>query len=160
MDLKLKDKVALITGGTNGLGLRTARAFAEEGCHVSVCSIDDEEKIKEVADELRSKGIQVYAKQADVCIPEDAEKVVNETVRQLGGIDILINNIGKRFGEGLFKATDEDWIKTFDNILFQSIRMIRLTAPHMKKRSGGSVVNIASVSGWQPQISIGGEMLL
>ena len=156
MDLKLKDKVALITGGTNGLGLRTARAFAEEGCHVSVCSIDDEEKIKEVAEELRSKGIKVYAQQADVCIPEDAEKVVDETVRQLGGIDILINNIGKRF-EGLLKATDEDWVKTFDNIFFQSIRMIRLTAPHMKKRGGGSVVNIASISGWLPQLSIGGQ---
>lgn len=157
MDLKLKDKVALITGGSSGLGLRTARTFAEEGCHVSFCSLDDDDIIKKTEEELLSRGVKVYSLRANVCIPKDAEKVVNETVKQLGGIDILINNIGRRFGEGIFKATDEDWIKTFDNILFQSIRMIRLTAPHMRKRGGGSIINIASVSGWMPQLAIGGQ---
>lgn len=157
MDLKLKDRVALITGGTNGLGLRIARAFAGEGCHVSTCSIDPGEKIEETAQELRERGVRVLAMRANVCIPEEAEKLVEETASQLGGIDILVNNIGKRYGEGLFKATDEDWVKTFDNILFQAIRMIRLTVPHMRKRGGGSIVNIASVSGWLPQLAIGGQ---
>ena len=157
MDLKLKDKVALITGGSSGLGLRTARAFAEEGCHVSFCSLDDEDVIKKTEDELLSKGIHVFALQADVCVPEDAEKIVNETVNNLGGIDILVNNVGRRYGEGLFKATDEDWFKTFDNIVFQAVRMIRLTVPHMRKRGGGSIINIASVSGWMPQLAIGSQ---
>ena len=157
MDLKLKDKVVLITGGTNGLGLRTARAFAEEGCHVSTCSVDDDEILKKTEKELCSRGIKAIVMRADVCVPEDAELVVSETVNRLGGIDILINNVGRRYGDGLFKATDDDWIKTFDNILFQSIRMIRLSAPHIRKRGGGSVINIASVSGWLPQLSVGGQ---
>jgi len=157
MDLKLKDKIVLITGGTNGLGLRTARAFADEGCHVGFCTIDGEKRIHAVEEEIRAKGVKASGIQADVCIPDEAEKVVAETVRELGGIDILINNVGKRSGEDLFKATDEDWLKTFDSIVFQAIRMIRLTVPHMRKRGGGSIVNIASVSGWLPQLAIGSQ---
>ncbi|MBT4482106.1 MAG: SDR family NAD(P)-dependent oxidoreductase, partial [Candidatus Latescibacteria bacterium] len=140
MDLKLKDMVVLITGGTNGLGLRTARLFAEEGCNISTCSLDDENVIKKVEEELRSKGVQALAQRANVCVPEEAEKVVNDTVKVFDGIDILINNVGKRFGNSLFEATDEDWVKTFDNIVFQTIRMIRLVVPHMRERGGGSVV--------------------
>ncbi|MFC1692116.1 SDR family NAD(P)-dependent oxidoreductase [Candidatus Latescibacterota bacterium] len=157
MDLKLKDKVVLITGGSNGLGLRTARAFADEGCHVSFCSIDNMDVIKRVEEELSAKGVKASGIRADVCVPGDAERFVTATLEQLGGIDILINNIGKRFGEGLFKATDEDWQKTYENIVFQAIRLIRLVAPHMKKRSGGSIVNIASVSGWLPQLAVGSQ---
>ena len=157
MDLKLKDKVALITGGTNGLGLRTARTFAGEGCHVGFCSIDEAEVILKTEDELREKGVKAAGLKADVCIPEDAEKVVENTVNKLGGIDILINNVGKRFGNTLFEATDEDWFKTFDNIVFQAVRMIRLTVPHIRKRGGGSIVNIASVSGWQKQLAKGSQ---
>ena len=157
MDLHLKNKVALITGGTNGLGLRTARTFAEEGCNVSVCSIDDDDKIRQTVDELRSKGVDAAGFRANVCIPEEAEKVIGDTVDHLGGIDILINNIGKRFGNSLFEATDDDWLKTFDNIVFQAIRMIRLTAPHMRKRGGGAIINISSVSGWLPQLAKGSQ---
>ncbi|MFC1551007.1 SDR family NAD(P)-dependent oxidoreductase [Candidatus Latescibacterota bacterium] len=157
MDLKLKGKVVLITGGTNGLGLRTARAFADEGCNVSACSLDSPKVIEKTGDELRAKGINSSMIRADVCNPEEAENLVAETVSIHGGIDILINNVGKRYGEGIFKATDEDWRKTFDNILFQSMRMIRLTAPHMRERGGGSIVNIASVSGWLPQLAVGGQ---
>ena len=157
MDLKLKDKIVLITGGTNGLGLRTARAFAEEGCHVGFCSIDEEEKIRATEEELRLKGVKAFGIQANVCVPEEAEKTVAETVHSLGGIDILINNVGKRSGEGLFKATDEDWFKTYDSIVFQAIRMIRLSVPHMRKQGGGSIVNISSVSGWLPQLAIGSQ---
>jgi len=157
MDLKLKGKVALITGGTNGLGLRMARTFADEGCDIGFCSIDDEERIRETADELAAKGVRAHGLRANVCIPGDAERVVAETADRLGGIDILVNNVGKRFGNTLFEATDEDWFKTFDNIVFQAIRMIRLVVPHMRERGGGSIVNIASVSGWLPQLAKGSQ---
>ncbi|MCE5252465.1 SDR family oxidoreductase [bacterium] len=157
MDLKLKDKVVLITGGTNGLGLRAARAFAGEGAHVCVCSIDEEETIGRVVEELRAQGVRAHGIRANVCIPSEAESVAGETADKLGGIDILINNVGKRFGDSLFQATDEDWHKTFDNIVFQTVRMIRLTVPFMRKRGGGSVINIASVSGWLPQLAKGSQ---
>ncbi len=157
MDLKLTDKVVLITGGTNGLGLRMARTFAGEGCHVGVCSIDEDEKIRETVAGIESRGVSAHGLKANVCVPEDAERVVAETADALGGIDILVNNVGKRFGNTLFEATDEDWMKTFDNIVFQAIRMIRLVVPHMRKRGGGSIVNIASVSGWLPQMAKGSQ---
>jgi 3-oxoacyl-[acyl-carrier protein] reductase len=157
VDLGLKDKVALITGGTNGLGLRTARAFAKEGAHVSVCSIDPEDVIKKVETELKTYGVTASALKANVCIPDQAEFVVSETVKRFGGIDILINNVGKRFGDSLFQATEEDWYKTYDSIIFQAIRMIKLVTPEMKKREGGSIVNISSVSGWLPQLAKGSQ---
>jgi len=157
MDLKLKDKIVLVTGGTNGLGLRIVRAFAGEGCRIGFCSLDSGERIREVEEEIRGMGVEAFGIRANVCIPEEAERTVEEVAGALGGIDILVNNVGKRSGEGLFKATDEDWLKTFDSVVFQMIRMIRLTAPHMRKRGGGSIVNIASVSGWLPQLAIGSQ---
>ncbi len=157
MDLQLKDKVVLITGGTNGLGLRTARAFAREGAHVSVCSIDSDEVLVRVEEELKTYGIQGAALKANVCIADQAKYVVEETVKRFGGIDILINNVGKRFGDSLFLATEEDWFKTYDSIIFQAIRMIKLVTPEMRKRGGGSIVNIASVSGWHPQLAKGSQ---
>ena len=76
MDLKLKDKVVLITGGTNGLGLRTARAFADEGCNVSACTLDSDEIITKTEDEPRAKGVNASIIRADVCVPEEAEKLL------------------------------------------------------------------------------------
>jgi 3-oxoacyl-[acyl-carrier protein] reductase len=157
MDLYLKDKVVLITGGTNGLGLRTARAFAREGAHVCVCSIDPEEKLREVEEEMQGFGVQAAALKANVCVADEAKHVVDETAKRFGGIDILVNNVGKRFGDSLFDATEEQWFKTFDSIVFQMIRMVRLAAPEMRKRGGGSIVNIASVSGWLPQLAKGSQ---
>jgi len=157
VDLGLKDKVALITGGTNGLGLRTARAFAKEGAHVCVCSIDPDDVLDKVENELNTYGGKAAALKGNVCIAEQANAVVEETVKRFGGIDILINNVGKRFGDSLFEATEEDWFKTYDSIVFQAVRMIKLVAPVMKKRGGGSIVNISSISGWLPQLAKGSQ---
>ncbi len=152
MDLHLKDKIVLITGGTNGLGLRIAKAFAEEEANVCVCSIDPENKLREVENELKGSGVKAAALKANVCAADEAKYVVEETVKRFGGIDILINNVGKRFGDSLFEATEEQWLMTYDSIVFQAIRMIKLAAPEMRKRGVGSIVNIASVSGWLPQL--------
>lgn len=157
MDLKLKDKVVLITGGTNGLGLRTARAFADEGCQVCVCSIDPDDVLGRVEAELRARGVRAAALKGNVCVREDAERIVRETAGRFGGIDILVNNVGKRFGDSLIEATEEEWFKTYDSIIFQAIRMVRLVTPEMEKRGGGCIINIASVSGWLPQLARGSQ---
>ncbi|HYB04933.1 MAG TPA: SDR family oxidoreductase [Nitrososphaerales archaeon] len=156
MDLGLKDKVALVTGGSRGIGLRTIRVFAEEGCKVAYCSRNKEDLTK-VESELRSRGVQVLAIQADVVDPGDAKRFLDQGVKELGGIDILVNNVGSNTGGNLMKSTDEDWRKTFETNLFQFVRMIRLVAPHMRKRGGGSIVNIASISGWEPQLAFTGQ---
>lgn len=157
MDLLLKDKVVLITGGTNGLGLRAARAFAREGAQVSVCSIDPEDVLARVEGELTGLGVRAAALKANVCIADQARYVVEETAKRFGGIDILVNNVGKRFGDSLFEATEEQWLQTYDSILFQAVRMVKLVTPAMRKRGGGSIVNIASVSGWLPQLAKGSQ---
>jgi len=156
MDLGLKDKVALITGGSRGIGLRTARLFAIEGCNVGLCA-RNKESLQEAEKEFRAMGRQVMAFQGDVCEPEDASNFVRRSVEELGGIDILVNNVGSNSGGNLMKSNDEDWKKTFEMNLFQLIRMTRLVAPHMKVRGGGSIVNVASISGWEPQLAFTGQ---
>ena len=102
--------------------------------------------------------LNAAALKANVCAAEQARFVVDETVKRFGGIDILINNVGKRFGDSLFEANRGTMgADPSTPIVFQAIRMIKLTAPEMRKRGGGSIVNIASVSGWLPQLAKGSQ---
>jgi 3-oxoacyl-[acyl-carrier protein] reductase len=151
MDLQLKEKVALITGGSRGIGLRTARLFADEGCHVAICGRDTA-PLASAAEELRQKGVRVAAIQADVTQATEAEKVTEQVITELGGIDILVNNVGGATGGTLLEATDEDWNRTFELNVFQIVRMTRLAVPHLRQRGGGAIVNVASISGWQAQL--------
>src|SRR2546425_373194 len=156
MDLLLKDKVVLITGGSKGIGFHSAKAFAEEGCKVGFCG-RSEENLERAVEELKSKDHRVIAIKADVCNPEDASRFVSQCVAELGGIDILVNNVGAGLGGNLMDSSDEDWEKTFVIDLFQIVRMTRLVVPQMRKRGGGSIVNIASISGWEAQLAGTGQ---
>jgi 3-oxoacyl-[acyl-carrier protein] reductase len=151
VNLELKGKVALITGGSRGIGLRTARLFAEEGCNVAICG-RELDTLTAAAAELRQTGVSVAAIQGDVTDATEAAQIVEQCVAELGGIDILINNVGGATGGTLFQATDEDWQRTFELNVFQIIRMIRLCAPHMRERGGGAIVNyqlfVESPSRW------------
>ena len=152
MDLKLKDKVALVTGGSKGIGLATARLFADEGCHVAICG-RGREGLQAAKNDLEASGVKVAVIQADVCQPGDVPQLVEECVEQLGAIDILINNVGgSSGGRSLLSSTDEDWHGTFEVNLVQGVRLTRLVVPHMRERGGGAIVNIASISGWAPQL--------
>ncbi|MCC6455559.1 MAG: SDR family oxidoreductase [Caldilineaceae bacterium] len=151
MELGLAGKVALITGGSRGIGLRTARLFADEGCNVAICG-RELEPLKAAAEELRQKGVRVAAIQADVTVASEAEQVIAQCVAELGGIDILVNNVGGATGGTLLEATDEDWQRTFELNVFQIVRMTRLAVPYLRQRGGGAIVNVASISGWQPQL--------
>jgi len=156
MDLRLSGKVALVTGGSRGIGLRTVRAFAEEGCHVGLCARNAEELVN-VAREFEEKGVRVAAVQADILRPEDAARFIDECASALGGVDILVNNVGFNLGGNLMEATDEEWRQVFEGNLFQVVRMARLAVPHMRRRGGGAIVNIASISGWEPQLAGTGQ---
>jgi 3-oxoacyl-[acyl-carrier protein] reductase len=156
VDLGLRDKVVLITGGSRGIGLRSARAFAREGCRIGICGRDGGD-LERASEELRAGGHPVTAVRADVCVPEDASRFVDRCAAELGGVDILVNNVGASLGGGLMESTDEHWEKTFGVNLFQAVRMIRLAVPHMQMRGGGSVVNVSSISGWEPQLAATGQ---
>jgi len=157
MDLKLSGAVALITGASRGIGLATAKAFAEEGCHL-VISARTQSDLDASAAVLRETAASVTAVLADVTVPGQAQALVDAAVSAHGGIDVLINNVGgSAGGRRILDSTDEDWHRTLEVNLVQTVRMMRLAAPHMAERKNASVVNISSISGWTPQLASTGQ---
>lgn len=152
MDLALQDKVVLITGGSRGIGLRTARAFAAAGCHIALCGRQPAD-LEQAAAELQATGVRVVTMTADVTNADEAAAFVGQCAAELGGIDILVNNVGGAVGGFLMEATDEEWRQTFELNVFQVVRMTRLVVPYMRQRGGGAIINIASISGWSPQLA-------
>ncbi|MCX5663058.1 MAG: SDR family NAD(P)-dependent oxidoreductase [Planctomycetota bacterium] len=152
MDLHLKNKIALITGGGRGIGMYTAKVLAQEGCDVAICG-REAKYLEQTRDELRAMGVRAAMVRGDVCVAEDAKRIVEQCVAELGGVDILVNNVGNNFGGMLHEATEEDCVKTFEVNVFAAVRMIKLVAGPMKARGGGSIVNVASISGWHPQLA-------
>ena len=153
MDLGLKGKIAIVTGASQGIGLATAIGLAKEGCDIAICA-RQEETLKTAAEQIRRLGARVATIPADVLNPEEATRFVEEAAAQLGGIDILVNNVGKGIGKNqMIDTPDEDWEQTFQYNVFQGVRLTRQVVPHMRKRGSGSVVFISSISGWIPQLS-------
>lgn len=153
MNLQLKDKVALITGGSKGIGLRTALCLAQEGCHVAIMARGSED-LEAAAAQIGAHGVQVVAIQADVTQAEDASRAIASCVDQFGGLDILVNNVGGSAGSRKFmESTNEEWLETFDLNVHVAVRMTRLAVPHMRGRPGAAVVHISSISGWTEQLA-------
>ena len=95
---------------------------------------------------------------ADVTQPDDAARLVQAAVTEFGGIDILVNNVGGGGGgRTVLDSTDDDWRDVLEKNLVQTVRMMRLALPHMRGRSGAAVVNVASISGWTPQLVGSGQ---
>jgi 3-oxoacyl-[acyl-carrier protein] reductase len=156
MDLGLDGKAALVTGASRGIGLRTARVLATEGCDLGICARNVDE-LNNAASELRDLGATVVAAAADVTAAADAARFVDRCASELGRIDILVNNVGGAFGGNLMEATDDDWRQTFELNVFQAVRLIRLVVPHMQQQGGGAIVNLASISGWHAQLAGTGQ---
>jgi 3-oxoacyl-[acyl-carrier protein] reductase len=149
VDLQLNGKIALVTGASRGLGLGSARALAAEGCHVAICA-RTADRLERAAADLRAiagSGASVAAIQADVSTAEGAAHAVAETVRQLGGIDILVNNVGVAKGAGLVDTPDPVWQEAFDHTLFPAIRASRAAVPHFQTRGGGVILIVSSIFG-------------
>ena len=149
MELGLSGKMALVTGGSRGIGRATALTLAGEGCNVAICA-RGQDTLDAALKELSEVSPNAWGTTADVTNREDAERFVSEAAANLGGVDILVCNVGGSFGGAILEATDEDWMATFDLNLFHSVRTIRAAVPLMKERGGGSVVMVSSISGWKP----------
>ena len=157
MDLRLKDKVVLITGSSRGIGLATAQAFAAEGCRLML-SARSGDALREAETALRASGATVASEVADVTQPDDAARLVHAAVAAFGGIDILINNVGGGGGgRQIADSTDDEWRDALERNLVQTVRMMRLALPHMRGRAGAAVVNVSSISGWTPQLVGSGQ---
>ena len=150
LELGLKEKVAIITGGSEGLGRAAAEKLAAEGARVAICA-RRKEVLDQAADEIRkATGGQVLAQVADVSLAADCEGLVNAVVAQWGGVDILLNNAGTSAAAGFEKVTDEAWQSDWELKVMGAVRMSRLVIPHMKQRGGGRIVNITTVGGKTP----------
>ena len=149
MDLGLTDKVAIVTGSSRGLGLASARALVAEGCRVCLCA-RGEERLAEAALEVEAAAKRpnlVATVQADVSTKDGVERVIEKAVDTFGGLDVLVNNVGRAGGADLLDTSDADWQAAFDETLFPAIRASRLAVPHMRQRGGGAIVMIASIYG-------------
>jgi 3-oxoacyl-[acyl-carrier protein] reductase len=149
MDLGLTDKVAVVTGSSRGLGLASARALVAEGCRVVLCA-RGAETLAEAALEVEASAKRpnmIAAVQADVSTAAGVEMVINRAVDTFGGLDVLVNNVGKAAGSDLLGTSDAEWQAAFDETLFPAIRASRLAVPHMKQRGGGAIIMIASIYG-------------
>ena len=149
MQLELTDKVAIITGSSRGLGLASAHALAAEGCRVCVCARGEERlsaAVKEVGESAGEAG-KVLGVQADVSTAQGIQHVIDRAVEAFGGLDILVNNVGRAAGADLVGTSDDEWQAAFDETLFPAIRASRLAVPHLQRRGGGAIVMIASIWG-------------
>jgi 3-oxoacyl-[acyl-carrier protein] reductase len=149
MNLELTDKVAVVTGSSRGLGLASAMALAAEGCRVCVCARGEERLAAAVAEVGAAAGApgRVIGVQADVATVEGVQRVIDRAVEAFGGLDILVNNVGRAAGADLIGTSDEEWQAAFDETLFPAIRASRLVVPHLRRRGGGAIVMIASIWG-------------
>jgi 3-oxoacyl-[acyl-carrier protein] reductase len=149
MDLSLTDRIAIVTGSSRGLGLASARGLVAEGCRVCICARGSEQ-LAAAAIEVEAAARRpnmVIAVQADVSTPDGVALVVGRTVDAFGGLDILVNNVGRAAGSDLLDTSDAEWQAAVDETLFPAIRASRLAVPHMKQRGGGAIIMIASIWG-------------
>ena len=150
MDLELKGKVAIVTGGSQGIGKAAAFRLAAEGASV-VIAARGRELLDQVAQEIRAAGGKVAAVQADVSRAEDCARLVAEALKAFGRLDILVNNAGTSATGEFESVTDELWQADFELKLFAAIRLARLALPHMKQQGGGRIVNITNIGAKQPR---------
>jgi 3-oxoacyl-[acyl-carrier protein] reductase len=150
MDLGLTDKVAVITGGSVGIGLAIAHGLAAEGTHVVVAA-RNAERAKAAADEVAAKhGTRTLAIGADVAAADGCARLIDEVGKAFGGADILINNAGTGSNETILEAPDDKWQYYWDLHVMAAVRLGRGLAPGMIKRGGGVILHNASICATQP----------
>lgn len=155
MDLGLRGKVAVVGGGSKGIGYGITRQLASEGARVAIFA-RREAMVLEAAEKLRKEtGTDVLALQGDGRRPEDCSRIVETTVNELGALDILINNDGAPPLGNVNDFDDAAWAAAVQQNLMYVVRMARHAVPHMIARGGGSILNIAALSAIQPAPSFG-----
>jgi 3-oxoacyl-[acyl-carrier protein] reductase len=150
MDLKLKDKRALVTGSSRGLGYATALALAKEGCKVAING-RDEFNLLEAAHKIHKEtNVLIYPMVGDVSDPAMPEKLIADTVKLLGGLDILITNAGGPPPGSIDSLDEAAWQKGVDVSLMAHVRLIKAALPYLRKSDAASVLTVTSMSVKQP----------
>ena len=150
MDLELRGKQALITGGSIGIGLAVARKFAEEGVAVAIGARKQEQLDQAAAGIRKDFGVEALGIPMDVTKTEDIDRARQQVLERFGGLDILVNNAGTGSEETIAEAEDERWYYYWDLHVMAAVRLARAFLPAMKERGGGVVLNTASICAKQP----------
>lgn len=151
MDLGLKDKVAIVGGGSEGIGFGIARALAAEGAKVVIWG-RRETKLGPAADTIRKESaVDVLALAGDVRSADDIKRIVAATVEKFGGVDMVVNNDGAPPIGTIESFDDEAWMKAIEWTLMYVVRSVREVLPHMKARGGGSILNVVSRATVEPR---------
>jgi 3-oxoacyl-[acyl-carrier protein] reductase len=141
MDMNMKDRVAIVTGGSKGIGLAVARAFATAGANVAIIA-RGAQALDEAQQSLTKDGLNVRGYVCDVAKAADIATTHGKIVADFGKVDILVNNAGTSKTLAFENVTDEVWQDDLDLKLFAAIRMSRLVWPGMKERRWGRIINV------------------
>jgi len=144
--MKLKGKIALVTGSAQGIGKSIAESLAKEGADVVISDVNME-LANQTSEEIKKLGVRTLSIKMDVSSPDDVNSAVNEVVEKMGGIDILVNNAGITKDGLLIRMKDEEWNKVININLSSMFYTIKAIAPLMMKKRWGRIINIASIVG-------------
>jgi len=150
LELGLAGKVAIVTGGSEGLGRACVERFARSGAKVATCARRKDVLERATREIRRATGGDVLAMACDVTRAEEVEAFVAATVKRWSVVDILVNNAGTSAAAGFEQVDDAQWQEDLDLKLMAAIRFCRLVIPHMKRRGGGRIVNVTTVGGKAP----------
>jgi 3-oxoacyl-[acyl-carrier protein] reductase len=145
--MKLKDKVALVTGSSRGVGRSIAVGFAQAGAKVVVNYTSNEKAGIEVMDSIKALGSEAILVKADVAQKADVDKLIKATIDQFGKIDILVNNAGFTRPNMMLKMTEQEWDQVVDLHLKGAFLCAQAAGNHMKNQNSGKIINITSVAG-------------
>jgi NAD(P)-dependent dehydrogenase (short-subunit alcohol dehydrogenase family) len=150
MELGMNGQVAVVTGGSVGIGLAVANGLAAEGVNLVLCA-RNEERVVQAANLISTTfGVNTLGIAADVTKADDIERLVAQTKAEFGGVDILINNAGTGSNEKIMTASDEKWQYYWDLHVMAAVRLSRGLVPLMQTRGGGVIINNASICAKQP----------
>src|SRR5215208_7227725 len=142
MELGLAGKVAIVTGGSDGLGRAVAERLSAEGVGVAICARREGHLREEAAAITDATGHEVLAVPLDIGLPESPARLIGATVERFGRLDILVNYAGTSTARPFEKLDDELWAEDFDVKMFGAVRCAREAVPHMRDQGGGRIVNI------------------
>lgn len=145
-EMRLKDKVAIVTGGNRGIGKAIAITLAKEGCNIFIAA-RDQKKMKEAEKEIKNSGVNVLTIKCDVRNSKDVKKVVEETMKKIGRIDILVNNAGVAYYKTLVETTEQEYDEIMDVNVKGIFLFTKNVLPIMIKQHNGVIVNISSGAG-------------
>jgi len=146
MELGLKNKIAIVTGGSRGIGKGIAESLLTEGCQAIICARNSDQ-LQQAAQDLSGISEEVLPVTADITRPEDVDNLINTTIKKFGRIDILVNNAGGNRRKPFDETTDKDWQEILDLNLHAHIRVSRGVIPQMKKQKSGVIIFISSIFG-------------